>query len=320
MKRHTAPRLMLAGLYAFFATPALSQPNGNIDPTTGPVASDRGPDPAPTPPTEADPSAVPAIAELPPELNSDAIDTYLADLDADDWSTRQRATESLMLDATLTDEQLGAALRNSSLSPEARLRLARALRHRILDAFVRAFPQPPFVPDEPGRAGPAEPDADEAQRAALRAQIEIVLDGERAGAASLGISHSGQVLDPVPGRDGAEVLVVDTLPGFPAYPKLRPGDAIIRFNGEPLPPPLGGNEPPPINQVIQRFDAQDAVQITVVRVGSAAPVTLDVELASLAALRRIYTSRAGVTALADEYADALQRRWKQLVGDDVPLP
>lgn len=162
------------------------------------------------------------------------VDTLIADLDAPDWSVRQRATEALMLEPSATLRALAQAHNAPDASLETRQRLKRALQHRLLAEMLARFPEHPNGPAEPPDAlGPAEP---REAAAAWQAQLDAAVLGAPPDAASLGIMHPQIAVDAVPDREGVEVLVLDTLPGFPAYPVLRPGDAIVRFAGNPLPP------------------------------------------------------------------------------------
>ncbi|MEM1446000.1 MAG: hypothetical protein AAGF84_08100 [Planctomycetota bacterium] len=265
----------------------------------------------------AQPEPVPVEAAPPVVIETNQTAALLADLDADDWAIRQRATDALLTEPSATPRRLADALNAPDVSTEAQQRLRLVLRHRILAEFLANFPAPPGIPPDaeaPDALGP--PQAREAA-AAWQALVDTAMAEEaaRRNAGSLGIMHPPTPVDAVPSREGPEIMVVDTLPGFPAYEVLRPGDAIIRFNNQPIPAaPNNANLPAPVNNLIQRRHAGDTIPLRVLRDGQ--EIDLTITLASYAALRTLYTNQAGMaTRLSDPVQAALDRRIAALLAN-----
>ncbi len=223
-------------------------------------------------PEEPKPLAEPAE---PVEAGSpDAFAVLLAELDAPDWHARQTATEALMIDAVIRDEQIAAALADPGISLEARHRLGNALQHRVLAGWLAEL-SPPDAPDSQG---------------------------------SLGITHPREPVDVLPQHAAPEVVVMNTLPGFPAYPRLRPGDIIVRFNGQPFPAADNPRNPPAVSEVIRGRPAGEAVSLHVIRDGQ--PTKIQLELASTRALE-LYEG-ANPARLHASFQKRLDRRLEEL--------
>ncbi len=236
----------------------------------------------PTPPgPTTKPSAEQGEASAPPAQPS--FPTLLADLDDPDWPTRQTATERLMTDPTITQEDLAAVLRDFPLTLEARHRLDRALRHRIVAGFLEEFTKP----GDPG---------------------------------SLGITHPRVAVDVLPDHADPEIVVMSALPGFPAYPTLRPGDIMVRFDRQPFPQPDQPDQPSPVRDAIRRHHAGQSVVIHLVRAGQTLEVNLT--LASSNALKVVYEG-GPPTQLKPLYHQRLEERLEQLRQPrqpDISLP
>lgn len=172
-------------------------------------------------------------------------DPLLDRLDSPDYATREAASAEL-LTGPLLDESRWLALFAQARSPEQRHRLLAAAEHQALTAMrLREFPQ--------------------------------------RGPGSLGMTH--QVISPAQrehlGR--AAILVLGTLPGFPAHAHLRPGDLIVAFNEQTIEPEMTPNAFP---QMVQLTQAGQTVTLTVLRDGR--EQTLRMELAGFEPLARMY--------------------------------
>ena len=154
-------------------------------------------------------------------------------LNDDDFRVRQAETRRLLADDALTQDDVNH-LYGLSTSPEQRHRLLLVARHHMISRLMR-------------------------ERL-----------GDQAGAGSMGLSHH-VVQVAVPGEASARtgVLVVMTLPGFPAYALLEPGDVIVDFAGEPIPQNM---TPTQFQQMIKTFQNGQAVGLTIVRDGAAAHI------------------------------------------------
>jgi hypothetical protein len=123
------------------------------------------------------------------------VQATLSELRSDDYATRQRATQALLADEKLVDEDFKALCAAATL-PEQRERLLDAARHHL----VRRMQEPL---------------------------------SRQGGAGSLGLSLLPA--PPSPGAPRGATRVGTTYPGFPAYVSLRPGDLILAVNGQVLP-------------------------------------------------------------------------------------
>lgn len=151
-------------------------------------------------------------------------------LNDEDYRVRQAETRRLLSDESLTRDGLNH-LYGLSSTPEQRHRLLLIASHHMI-------------------------------RGMMRERL-----GDQAGPGSMGLSHH-VVQVSVPGEVSARtgVLVVMTLPGFPAYALLEPGDVIVDFAGEPIPQNM---TPAQFQQMIKTFQAGQDVGLTIVRDGAA---------------------------------------------------
>ncbi|MEM9882787.1 MAG: PDZ domain-containing protein [Planctomycetota bacterium] len=177
-----------------------------------------------------------------------AAQTPISALAAEDFETRQAATDALLRDETLTPDDLaGLAARAEHL--ETRLRLWAVARHHTLRALREAR-----FPAEPGGRG------------------------------SIGIVQSVEPVTPEP-ADGPRsfALVNRVLPGLPANGRLRPHDRITAVGGEPLLGPPAGQR---FEQLMRQTRAGQELTFTVQRGDQTLDVTLT--LAAAEALPAMY--------------------------------
>ena len=162
---------------------------------------------APTP-AAADGGEFLPVAEVSPAL--------LDRLDAPSWEAREAASAELLTGADELPGAIRRALPAAADRPEVRARLIEALHHH----FLRGLRRNAAIGDKGAPVGLLE----KAGRVALR--------GPEPG--SLGVSHRAFPAGSVPGVDAASIAVVRTLPGFPAFGRLREGDLIVGLNGRPV--------------------------------------------------------------------------------------
>ncbi len=124
----------------------------------------------------------------------------LKQLDDEAFEVRERATEALLSDESLTEAQLLELMRGATTAEQRHRLLAVARHHTLRRARLADFPE-----DE---------------------------------AASLGISHDAISRHNDPSRQAGAVRVVLPLPGFPGYNHLRAGDLIVALDGKPFPADL----------------------------------------------------------------------------------
>lgn len=140
----------------------------------------------------------------------------LADLDSPSYETRQRATELLLRDDTMTLDRV-AGLYARATSSEQRHRLLAAARHHFLVALQDELFPPP-------------------------------------GSGAIGMSHETVRVGDIAGLDTPAVHVLRTLPGFPGYAWLRVDDLIVAYEGQPLPDGLASTGFTPLIEGKSRGD------------------------------------------------------------------
>ncbi len=184
-----------------------------------------------------DASEAPAVST--PAVESEATaqpgadDSQILDeLGGDDYRARQSTTHALLANEALTQDDLDR-LYAQSQTPEQRHRLLRVARHHAIRRMIR---QRYTDQDGPG---------------------------------SMGLSHQVIPRKQALSEDQAGVLVVLTLPGFPAYALLEPGDLLIDFAGQPFPDPL---TPAGFQELIRGHKGGETIDLTVLRDGQ----TLDI--------------------------------------------
>ncbi len=202
----------------------------------------------------------------------------LAELGDDEYRVRQAATRGLLADDALTQEGLDRLFVTSEI-PEQRHRLLRVARHHLLRRMI-----------------------DERY-------------GKLAGPGSMGLSHQMVEAWGLNEESRAGVMVVITLPGFPAYALLEPGDVIVEFDGKPITKKVTATQ---FQQMIRGHQAGEVVGLTVLRDGS--PIDIPFQLGNGQALGEVYdTNRLALTA---QYRQAwLQERSRMegLLGPDVEI-
>jgi len=158
------------------------------------------------------------------ELGEDGA-RVLAELNDDDFRVRQSATQSLLADEALTQDDLGR-LFEASETPEQLHRLLDISRHRVIREMIGER-----FKDHPGPG-------------------------------SMGLSHQMVQVSQLGEAARTGVLVVQTLPGFPAYEMLEPGDVIVAFAGQPLADKLTAAQ---FQQLIRRYKAGEVIDLSVLR-------------------------------------------------------
>jgi len=222
--------------------------------------------------------AAPSIAD--PSLVQQPIDALLADLGDADFEARERATTQLMLRTDLTEDALTEALRQST-SPEAHHRLVRVALHR----FYRDY----RVDDLP---------APEADSASLGVDLRV---------------PPNRVVRPHqhPQLTSPALLVTRTLPGFPAFAHLRPGDLIFAIDANRFGDDFDQNM---LIEVIQQYKPQQSMTLSVLRNGQAIDITL--QLDSLHRLRSVHQQPLPDSEDSAHYAP-FQRHLRTLLGDAI---
>ncbi len=149
----------------------------------------------------------------------------LSDLGHAEARTRDAAVGRLLTHKLLTDEQIARTYAAATL-PEVRHRLIRIARHRFLKTVK---------PEAEGR-------------------------DDFAGSC-LGVTFS--IVYPVTDPDATPgVMITSTLEGFPAYEKLRVGDMIVGYEGQPLP---RGLDIGTFIAIIQRNKPGDLIEFDLMR-------------------------------------------------------
>jgi len=194
----------------------------------------------------------------------------LAELGNDDYQVRQSATRRLLADDELTQAHLDRLFVMSD-TPEQRHRLLRVARHHVIRRMI-------------------------AKRF-----------GGLAGPGSMGLSH--QVAEAwEPGKEmRVGVMVVMTLPGFPAYALLEPGDVIVYFDGKPIPEKVTAAQ---FQQMIRGHQTGQVVALTVVRDGL--PLEIPFRLGNGQALGEVYDTSGLVLTAA--YRQAWQEDRRRMEG------
>lgn len=208
-----------------------------------------------------------------------AADDTLSRLGSDDYATRQRATRELLTDPNVTIDQLREWIAQAH-SPEQRHRLLAVAQHHV----IRQFRERDF-PDE----------------------------AEQGRGAAIGFSHDVLESGAGPGVTGGVVHVVSTLPGFPGYIHLQPGDLIIEVGNRPLPANLNPDE---FKAILRRWRSGDLFSMTVLRDGVRTPVQL--KLASMNALAGLYEIDEPV--LREPYLSQWLTMQQSLVSRAEPTP
>jgi len=171
----------------------------------------------------------------------------LAELNDDDYRVRQTATQRLLLDKTLTQDDI-ARLFVATQTPEQRHRLLGVSQHHV-----------------------------------IREMIHEQFEGQT-GPGSMGLSHRIIRVSELGEAERTGVMVVLTMPGFPAYALLEPGDVIVALSGQPLRDKI--KVPAQFTELIREYKAHDTIDMTILRGGK--PMSLMFEMEFGEALKSVY--------------------------------
>lgn len=222
--------------------------------------------PAPQAPAE-EPGEEPGEPGEPAGQEIDLEDTPTPELVAlladKNFATREAAMTELLQDTTL-DEPAIRALLLQAKSPEQRQRLISLAQHHLVRVLREGF---------------------ENQR-----------PGDRA---AVGFSHRPIPPDQNPYADRGASVITNTMPGFPGFVYLRPGDIILQINGRPCP-------------YRSEDQIQDWVAVAITANPAGAPTTLTIgrggreieltfEASSISALSAFYITTSGRANLKGEY-------------------
>jgi hypothetical protein len=218
--------------------------------------------------------------EVVDEQNDDA--GVLAQLGDDEYLVRQAETRRLLVDDGLTPGDLDR-LFLASESPEQRHRLLRVARHHVLRRMIAERFKGLSATGSMG----------------LSPMVVRVPDEEADGGSRAG------------------VMAALTLPGFPAYALLEPGDVIVEFDGQAIPEKVTGAM---FTSMIKTRKAGDEIGLMLVRNGET--VRLRFTLGNGQALGEVYSSGGVVLAGAYQQAWRAERaRMEALVGErELPEP
>ena len=224
-------------------------------------------------------------------------DQVLAGLTSDSFSIRERTNTALLIDETITTDQV-ARLFDAAQTPEQRHRLIDAARHILIRNLVRR-------------------DTHDA----------------RASDGSLGISFITSPPRELPGipilkkptfatlsLTGAPCMAVSqTFHGFPAFGLLKPGDLIVSIGGVPFPQRMA-NADFALNQLgkqltteIKSRAAGDFLLLEIERDGVLFEAGLKLE--HIATLKRIYPTQ--VLADDDARRQVMPYSWERQVGQPL---
>lgn len=194
-----------------------------------------------------------------------------------DYATRERAQTYLLQDESLDRPALRELLQQAS-TPEQRQRLIAIAEHHVL----RLAREQRFGVD---------PDAPKFIRPA-----------------SVGFSYNALLPDENPLAHRVGLIVKATMPGFPAFAHLKPGDIIVRVDGQDVPDfnNFNNNATRWLSGRISRYQAGATMRFGVMRNGE--PVDLTLVCAERAALDQMYENDALNAAVR---AEPFNRLWLQ---------
>jgi hypothetical protein len=203
------------------------------------------------------------LAEQAAAQTAPSRDALLAQLASDDFTERRLAHRALLRDEALTEPDL-ARFYLAARTPEQRQRLLDIARHH----FVRLLRLNEWPDIRPGALGVIQ---------SAVAPEEMPEPLYKAMEQELATPHVNR---PV-------IRLVSTLPGFPAYAHMRPGDYVVKVNGQMLPANVSTQEVSgEFGQMIIRQMQGSNMTFTVWRDGALRDVT--VKLASADAIRNLY--------------------------------
>ena len=195
----------------------------------------------------------------------------LNDLASPDYHTRHAATQQLTIDETISLQTVKDLFANAT-NPEQRHRLLPIAEHHL-----------------------------------LREKLQQFRTTNTAGA--LGITHRPLGRNHFPTLDRAAIMVINTLPGFPAHGVLQPGDFILSIADDPIPPTFTAEQVShTFVQTIRKLPAGSTTQLTILRNDQKSTVTI--RLTHLDALQKMYTRNQGT--LTADYQAIVNTLLKQL--------
>ena len=196
-------------------------------------------------------------------------DEILKRLGSDEFATRQAMSAALLTDDTLTEETL-AELYAAAQTVEQRHRLMDVARHHLYRSIRKKI-------DQPTDKG------------------------------SIGIRPDGLSAKYIPHVGRSAIVVVDTLPGFPAYGQLLPGDLLLTVDGRKLPQNAQERQLTAafVNSIQAKHPGQ-LIRLAVRRGQTTKNVSL--EMASLKALQSIYPQNRPIGLGLSE---PVQHQWEE---------
>jgi len=188
------------------------------------------------------------------------------------YAKRQAATRTLMRGPSLSDAQLRAMLERAA-SAEQHHRLLQVAKHQTIRSFRRN-------------------NFDRPQKGAL------------------GIRHHARPAMARPEGEGAAVVVVETIVGFPGHSHFEPGDQIIAINGQPVPDNADDEHLP---RRITQFRKGEKLRLTLLRRGERR--RMELTLAGSDALGAATQQRrvGAIPGLSELFIRAWHQRREQLI-------
>ena len=203
----------------------------------------------------------------------------------EDYAVREHAQTYLLRDDTIDRQVLRELLLNSK-NLEQRQRLIQIAEHHIMR----------IVREELFGAGN---------------------DGDaRFHPASVGFSYNALLADENPLANRIGLIVKATMPGFPAFAYLKPGDLIVGVDGQAVPSFTGITQW--LSERISRYQAGDTMRFTVVRNGKTINLTL--VCAQRTALNQMYDTDAVNAASRSEAFNRIWAKAYEQLTRDLPGP
>ena len=219
------------------------------------------------------------VAVAAPAWAASSAEEILQMLGSPDYARRQAASDALLADRTLADDAL-VSLYGAARTREQRHRLLAVARHNLLR------------------------------------RARLARNHKKGEAGSIGIAHEGRISSSLPGLNRPAVMVVRTLPGFPAHERLRSGDLILAVDGHQL---VENGRPAFLRQEfpvrIRSKKAGQTVRLSIFRNQRAFDVVLP--LATGRALEEMYPQDIGYV-LADPYRSQWMRLRARLEALEPP--
>ena len=193
-------------------------------------------------------------------------DSLLDALASPSHETREQASQTLLNSNQLTVNTLRSMFARAK-SPEQRHRLIRAAEHRLLSDLRRSI-------------------------------------GNGNGEGALGVTHRSIRRGQLPELKRAAIMILDTLPGFPAHGKLKPGDLIISIGDEPIPANYTANQVSlRFVKIVRKHKADQVIQLNILR--DTRKIAVEIRLANLSALSEMYSPKQII--LSRQYQDQINK-------------